>query len=156
MAIIFLLAVAGIVLIFLEFFLPGAVLAVIGTIALLISLGLSFAQYPALWGIFYLLILLLAVFMNCKFALWCMKRSKGNAHFYHAETQEGYAASSFDQSLIGKEAIVSTELKPAGHISVEGKSYQALSESGFISKGVNVQILGGKGSHLIVKERKSP
>jgi membrane-bound serine protease (ClpP class) len=154
MAIILLLAIVGILLIFLEFFLPGAVLAVIGTITLLVSLGLFFAQYPALWGIFYLLGLLVVVFITCKFAIWKMKRSQGKSNFYHGEDQQGYTASSFDQELIGKEGIVSTELKPAGHILVDGQLYQALSESGFISRGIKVQILGGKGSHLIVKERK--
>jgi membrane-bound ClpP family serine protease len=155
MSIILLLALTGIILIFLEFFLPGAVLAVIGTLALLISLGLCFAHYSVLWGLAYLVLLSVVLFLTCRFALWYLKKSQGKSHFYHGEDQEGYTASSFDQSLIGKEGIVSTELKPAGHILVEGKRYQALSESGFISKGITVLILGGKGSHLIVKERKS-
>ncbi|MBS0604330.1 MAG: serine protease [Verrucomicrobia bacterium] len=154
MAIILLLGIAGIVLIFLEFFLPGAVLAVIGTLTLLISLGLFFAQYPAFWGIVYMLAMLLAVFIICKFALWRVKRSQGKGNFYHGEDQSGYQASSYDQNLIGKDGIVATELKPAGHILVDGKLYQALSETGFISKDVSVQIVGGKGSHLIVRQRQ--
>ena len=74
MSIIVLLSIAGIVLIFLEFFLPGAVLAVIGTIAILVSLGLFFTQYPAFWGILYLFVLLFAVFLTCKLAIWQVKR----------------------------------------------------------------------------------
>jgi membrane-bound ClpP family serine protease len=153
MAIIILLGIVGLVLIFLEFFLPGAILAVIGTLCLLVSLGLCFSTYAAIWGTFYLFILLLTVYLTCRLALWRIKRSKGSGNFYLSDTQEGYTASSFDQSLIGKEAIVSTELKPAGHILVEGKLLQAISETGFISKGVKVQIVGGKGSHLIVTNR---
>ncbi len=154
MTLVFLLATIGLSLIFLEFFLPGAILAVIGTLAILISLGMFFVQNPILWGLVYLLSLLAAVYLTCKLALWRLKsvRSKGN--FYHGEDQEGYTASSFDQELIGKEGTVATELKPAGHILVEGKQCQALSESGFISKGIAVEIVSGKGSHLIVKEKK--
>jgi len=155
MAIILLLAFAGIVLIFLEFFLPGAVLAVLGTLTLLISMGMCFAQYSALYGIIYLLAILLAVLVTCKVALWRIKGSRTNGNFYHGEDQEGYLASSFDQTLIGKDGVVSTELKPAGHILIDGKLYQALSETGFISKGTPVQIMGGKGSHLIVRQRKT-
>lgn len=151
MAIILLLAFAGIVLIFLEFFLPGAVMAVLGTLALLVSVGLFFAQYPAFWGVVFLLSVLVSVFIACKFAIWRVKRSHGNGNFYHNDDQEGYLASTFDSSLIGKEGIVSTELKPAGHILVNGQLYQALSETGFISKGITVKIVGGKGSHLIVR-----
>ncbi len=152
MAIILLLAIVGILLIFLEFFLPGAVMAVIGALALLVSLGLFFAQYPILWGITYLLVLLPTVFITCKFALWHIRRSKEKGHFYHGSDQEGFAASSFDRSLIGREGTVSTELKPAGHIVVSGHLYQALSETGFISKGDTVLIVGGKGSHYIVRD----
>lgn len=152
MAIILLLASVGITLIFLEFFLPGAVLATIGTLALLVSLGLFFVQYPAFWGIVYMLAIILAVFFTCKLALWRIKRSKTKSHFYHDEDQEGFVASSFDQNLIGKEGTVSTELKPAGHILVEGKLYQALCETGFVSKGGRVKVVGGKGSHLIVRD----
>lgn len=70
------------------------------------------------------------------------------------EDQEGYVASQFELSVIGKIGVVVTELKPAGHIAVDGKHYQALSESGFVSKGKKVLIVGGKGAHLIVKEEK--
>lgn len=154
MAIILLLAFAALTLIFLEFFLPGAILAVMGSIILLISLGLFFIGYPILWGVAYLLAMLFGVFLTCKLALWRLKCSQKKADFYHGEDQEGYLACFFDKSLIGKEGIVATELKPSGHILVGGKLYQALSESNFISKDSPVQILGGKGSHLIVKRRK--
>ncbi len=153
MAIILLLSIAGILLIFLEFFLPGAVLAVLGSLALLVSIGLFFAEYPALWGIGYMFSILLAVFLVCKFALWRLQRGRLGGKFFHGEDQEGYTASTFDSSLIGKEGIVSTELKPAGYILVDGKQYQALSETGFISKDTPIQIISGKGSHLIVRPK---
>src|SRR5690242_7800208 len=143
MAILLLLLIAGLILIFLEFFLPGAVLAVLGIIALLCSAILSFMRYPPLWGIIYLFIMLLFVFLTCKLALWKIKKSQSQGDFYHGQDQEGYSASSFDQSLVGKEGIVSTELKPAGHIVIEGQLYQAISETGFLSKGAVVKIVGG-------------
>jgi len=151
MAIIFLLFVAGQILIFLEFFLPGAVLAIIGITALLASSILSFMSYPPLWGILYLFFILLCAFCTCKLALWKIKRSKSQGDFYHGQDQEGYTASSFDLNLVGKEGVVSTELKPAGHIIIDGQLYQAVSETGFLSKGAVVKIVGGKGSHLIVR-----
>jgi len=151
MAIILLLLVAGLILVFLEFFLPGAVLATLGVISLLASAVLVFIDYPLQWGFLYLLGVLLLVFATCKCAIWKLKHSKIRGDFYSGQDQEGYSASSFDSSLIGKEGIVSTELKPAGHIVVEGQVYQALSETGFISKGAVVKIVGGRGSHLIVR-----
>jgi membrane-bound serine protease (ClpP class) len=151
MAIILLLFIAGLILIFLEFFLPGAVLAILGMISLLTSCVLSFMSYPPLWGILYLFLILLCVFCTCKLAVWKIKRSKSQGDFYHGQDQEGYAACVFDLHLVGKQGTVSTELKPAGHILIEGQLYQALSETGFLAKGTVVKIVGGKGSHLIVR-----
>ena len=138
MPIIVLLFLAGLVLVFLEFFLPGAILAVIGVVLLLTSAALFFATYPVLWGLLYLFVMLLVVFGVCRLAIWKMKRSQVKGDFYHGQDQEGYSASSFDSSLVGKEGVVATELKPAGHILVEGQLYQAVSEKGFLSKGASI------------------
>ncbi len=66
--------------------------------------------------------------------------------------QEGYVASSFEAQMIGKTGTVMTELKPAGHILVEGQPYQALSEAGFLSKGDPIEVIGGRGAYLIVRK----
>ncbi len=148
---IILLAIVGFALIYTEFFLPGGILAVIGGISLLASIILCFMHVSVLWGILYILFLILAVILICNLALWKMRRSKIKDRFYLENDQEGFLAASFDQTLIGKTGIVFTELKPAGHILIEGIQYQALSEVGFLSKGETVEVIGGQGSHLIVR-----
>lgn len=148
---IFLLAAIGIALIYSEFFLPGGILAVLGGISLLTSSILCFMQASTLWGVLYLLFLMIAAFLTCRLALWKMRRSKTKDRFYLEKDQEGYVASSFNDNMIGKQGTVFTELKPAGHILIEGTQYQALSETGFLSKGDPVEVVGGQGSHLIVR-----
>ncbi|MBS0653976.1 MAG: NfeD family protein [Verrucomicrobia bacterium] len=148
---IILLALLGLALIYTEFFLPGGILAVIGSISLLASIILCFMHASTLWGSLYILFLILAVIGICKLALWKMRRSKIKDRFYLEKDQEGFLAASFDQTLIGKTGTVFTELKPAGHILIEGTQYQALSEAGFLSKGETVEVVGGQGSHLIVR-----
>ncbi len=68
--------------------------------------------------------------------------------------QEGYLASSFDRALIGKAAIALSELKPSGHITVEGKPMQAMSETGFVDKDAAVEVVGGRGGYLLVKHKE--
>lgn len=145
------LAALGLVLIYTEFFLPGAIFAILGSIALLISSILCFMRTEALLSVSYLLFLIVATALTCKFALWKMKHSRTKDSFYLEKDQEGFVASSFDHSLIGKRGTVFTELKPAGHILIEGTQYQALSETGFLTKGEHIEVVGGKGSHLIVR-----
>jgi membrane-bound serine protease (ClpP class) len=148
---IILLAILGLFLIYLEFFLPGGIFAVIGGITILVSAILCLMRVPVLWGVFYFIALILAIVLTCRFALWRIRRSKTKDRFYLEKDQEGFTAASFNQTLIGKIGSVLTELKPAGHILVDGSQYQALSEGKFLSKGEIIEVIGGRGSYLIVR-----
>lgn len=153
MFIILFLLVLGLALVFFEFFMPGAVLAVLGVISLLASVTLVFLSWGPLWGILYCVLMGVCVGLVCKLALLGVKYPTGKVRFYHGEDQEGYLASEYDTQLIGKQGSVATELKPSGHIFVENRLYQALSETGLLSKGTPVNVVGGRGSYLIVRKR---
>ena len=53
---------------------------------------------------------------------------------------------------MGKEGMAVTELKTAGHVLIEKKHYQAISEGRFIAKDASIVVMGGRGAYLIVKE----
>ena len=153
MLIALVLALVGLALIYMEFFMPGGILAVFGTGALIAALAFFGYQGDSFWMTllaFFGLLALVAVV--CKIALW---RVQASQTIFLKDDQEGYVACSFDPALIGKEGIALSDLKPSGHISVEGKLWQALSESGYIAKGAQVIVIGGAGSHLKVKEKES-
>lgn len=153
MLFIALLTLVGLIFIFLEFFLPGTVLAILGALTLVASVALCFSHLPAIYATLYLLLVLLAILAVCKIALWRIRASGKKGDFYLPDDQEGYVASSFDKELIGKKGTVATELKPAGNIAIDGVQYSALSEGGFIPRGSPIEVIGGKGSHLIVREK---
>lgn len=149
---IILFIVLGLLFIFLEFFLVSAAFVILGSVLVCISLGLFFVAYPIAWSIGYLALIAIAVMGTCKGALWWIKSSKRRGEFYLQDDQEGYSASFFDHNLIGKQGIAVTELKTAGHVLIEQKRYQALSESGFITKDASIVVMDGRGAYLIVKE----
>jgi membrane-bound ClpP family serine protease len=150
MFLIVLLAITGLVCVFLEFFLPGMIFAIAGAAALVASISFFFVAHAALWNALYLLVLLLMLFMVCKMALRWIKKDKDQ--LYLSNNQEGYVAAQYDHSAVGKEGIAFTELKPAGHVLIEGKQSQALCETGYAPKGATVRVVGGKGGHLLVRE----
>lgn len=80
-----------------------------------------------------------------------MKTGKAKGFFLDS-AQEGYVASSFEKELVGKQGEALSDLKPAGHILIEGKRHQALSKMGYLVKGTKIEIIGGQGAHLIVKK----
>lgn len=144
-------AFLSLVLIYLEFFVPGAVLGILGGVGFFLSILLFIWESANLWQIiiFIVLIIILLV-LTIKMALWKLKQKPA---MFAKEEQSGYLASEFDRELIGKSGEALTDLKPSGHISLEGKRHQAVSESLYIKKGESVKIIGGEGARLIVRKK---
>lgn len=150
-----LIGLIGLFCLYAEFFLPGGVLAVLGGSILLGSMVLFFFRSPSpFFGVVYVVVLLAASTLICFLALRNIRRSGKQNAFFLQRDQSGFSAEKIEENLIGKEGIVSTELKPSGHIRIEGKVYQALSQGEFLPKGTLVEVLLMKGSHVIVKLKK--
>lgn len=141
------LALSGLFLIYLEFFLPGAIMAIGGTVLLLSSVFMFHLVRPgATHLVVYLIALGFAVFVLVRFASWRIRlaaREKADL--------EGPKEHLYPKEMVGKKGKTATDLKPSGHIFIDDKTYQALSQNGFIDKGTDVTIVGGEGNHLIVE-----
>jgi len=150
-----LLLLIGLILILCEFYLPGAILGISGGIlvfASLITFAMQNGSPLAIAG--YVIFVGVIVAGLIKFAIWRIPRAKPNRSIYSDDAQVGFQASSFDTSLIGKTGVVITDLKPGGHITIEGKRVQAISQGGYIVKGEEVSVIGGQEDSLIVKKIK--
>lgn len=144
-----LLAVTGLVLIFLEFFIPGGIMAIGGGVLLAASLIFMATEQSSLAVLAgYSGILILALFLVIRLALFRVK--KGGV--YLQGDQEGFQACIYPKEMIGKMATASSDLKPSGYVQIEDQAFPALSKSGYIEKGAQVRILGGEGSALIVAQ----
>lgn len=155
------LLIGGLGLLVVEFFvLPGfgvpGVLGIVLTIVAMLALSLpGFDAIPMIpfktilnklaWLCGAMIIAAIGILMSAPKLL---------RRFMLSGEQEGYLASSFDLSLVGREAVALSELKPSGHIVIEGKSMQAMSETGFIDKDQSVEIVGGRGGYLLVKHKE--
>ena len=54
-------------------------------------------------------------------------------------------------SLVGKEGIAATVLRPSGKVSVDGEYYDGVSESGFIEKGCKVKVVRFENAQVYVE-----
>lgn len=148
----FLLLFIGLLLILIEFYIPGAIMGVLGSIFVLVSILLFASQTNSLLAIvFFVLGTLVCVGLLIRFALWRIVRAKPEYSIYLNKDQEGYQASSFDREAIGKTGVVLSDLKPGGYILIDGKQHQAISLTGYISKGELVEVVSGQEESLIVK-----
>lgn len=152
----FILLFLGLLLIFLEFYIPGAIMAILGTIMVIASIFSFIGQdhSPEAILLFTLGVIVSVIFL-IKYTLKYIPKTKSDYSIYLKGDQEGYIASTFDQSAIGKNAKVLADLKPGGYILVNGKKQQALSISGYIPEGQEVVVIAGEGESLIVKKIKT-
>jgi membrane-bound serine protease (ClpP class) len=148
----YILLAVGLLLIFIEFYVPGAIMGIAGGILIAISIYDFTLQAQSSWVVFlYLLGVVVSIGLVIKFAIWCITTAKPESSIYSNKNQEGFVASHFDQTVIGKKGTALTDLKPGGYILVEGKQYQALSQTGYITKGADVLVTGGQEESLNVK-----
>lgn len=147
--------VLGLLLILIEFYLPGAIMGIAGGILIITSIVLFAMEATSpVWIILYIIMVTVAIVYLVKFALWRIRTAKPGRSIYLQSDQTGYQASSYDASVIGKTGVVVTDLKPGGHILVEGKRLQAISQSGYLVKGTEIIVLSGQEESLIVKPIK--
>ena len=152
----FIVLALGLLLIFFEFYLPGGVVGALGTLVVIASIVLFMMQYDSLIAIIlYIAAVFGALFYLFRFALWRIKTAKPEHSVYSASHQEGYIASTYDKTAIGKLGVVQSDLKPGGYIIIEGRKHYAISQSGYLTKGSTVVVTGGQGESLTVKGGKS-
>ena len=147
------IGIIALVCLYLEFFLPGGILAVCSVFLMLIGAFVFFFNTSDFWlGAVYLISCIVGALFTCLLALKVVRKSKNS--FCLKDDQAGFVSASIEDDLVGKAGLVSTELKPAGHVRIEGRQYQAVSQGEFISKDTKIEVVSIKGSHLLVKEKK--
>lgn len=151
----FLLVFLGLVLILLEFYLPGAIMGVLGTISILAGIIIFASESSSIWTlILFFAMTTLGVGLVIRFALSRIVKAKPEYSIYSNDDQEGYIASTYDKNAIGKSGIVISDLKPGGYIFVDGEQHPAISLSGYIAKGEHVSIVSGQEQSLMVTKKE--
>ncbi|MBA3721697.1 MAG: NfeD family protein [Parachlamydiaceae bacterium] len=151
----FLLLFIGLLLILIEFYIPGAIIGIIGSFFVLASIIVFVSQSASILEIILFVVgVVISLLCIVRFALWRIVKAKPGYSIYSDGNQEGFQASRYDAAAIGKKGIVLSDLKPGGYILIDGQQHQAISQAGYISKGSEVIVLSGQEESLIVKQSK--
>lgn len=147
----FILVFIGLILIVFEFYLPGAIMGVMGSVFILIGVFLFAAQSQSVIAtLFFIGATALALGLLIRLTLRRIVQAKPQYSIYSNDNQTGYFASSYDKTAIGKTGIVLTDLKPGGYILIEGQQHAAISLEGYISEGESVHVVSGQEQSLFV------
>lgn len=147
--------VMGITLLALEIFIPSfGVIGIVGIILTIYSVMDSFADSQM--GILILIVSALAIVLTVTiyvklgfernlFDKFVLKNTNSSARGYNSKNDHSI--------LLGKTGLTKTILRPTGRIEVGGKAYDAKSDSDFIGKDKEVEVVAIKDGHIIVKEK---
>ena len=149
-----LLFIFGIVLLLVEAFIPGfGIFGITGLVAVIISIILSAASTAS--GIYMLLISLLIAGIGSFLAFKYLQRRGALKSFVLSQSatrEAGYSSITDHDFLLGKEGKIISPLRPTGKIEIEGKGYDAVSESGFLESNEKVKVIKIEGYRIVVRK----
>ena len=146
---IIIIAMLGLLLLFVEILMPGfGLFGILGTISLLGTLVAVFKLY----GFTVFLIMLIAVVIIFFGMIAFAKKSGLYNKVVLRDRQE---AKGFDeaplQGLLGKVGVTHTELKPFGVAEIDGQIVDVCSTGDFIDRNVRIQVVQITGKTVTVK-----
>ncbi|MDO4531719.1 MAG: NfeD family protein, partial [Bacillota bacterium] len=146
---IVILALLGLLLLFVEILMPGfGLFGILGTVALLGSLVMAYKIYGFL---IFLLFLAAAVLLFFAMILFAKKSGLYNKVVLKEKQEEKGFDESALQGLLGKVGVTHTELKPFGVAEVDGRLVDVCSTGDFIDRGTEVQVIQITGKTVTVK-----
>ena len=138
--------IVGLVLIFAEIFLPGAIMGLLGFGLVVGAIYTGFRESQGL-GV---TLLVLGVLTVPVFAvLWYHVLSKKFA--VRRTLKDAFSAPSGLDELIGKEGVAITNLRPAGAAEVGGKRVDVVTDGEMIDKGTRVEVVEVEGNRVVVR-----
>ena len=146
---IVIMALLGLLLLFVEILMPGfGLFGILGTASLLGSLIVAFKLYGTMVFLIMLAAVVVIFFVMILFA-------KKSGLYNKVVLKEKQDAQGFDESalhgLLGKIGTTQTELKPFGVAEFDGQQVDVCSTGDFIDRGVEVQVVQITGKTVTVK-----
>nr|WP_275695524.1 nodulation protein NfeD [Fredinandcohnia sp. SECRCQ15] len=148
------LFIIGVVLILLEFVLPGGIIGLIGLGAILTSF---FLAGSSIWIIG--LSLLIALIVTIIGIIILVKVFGKRLHvfkkiilFDSTSTDSGYVSNKNRTELIGLQGYAMTTLRPAGTVVINDERIDVVTEGGYIERDQKIEVIKVEGSRIVVRE----
>jgi membrane-bound ClpP family serine protease len=127
----------GLVLLGFEVVVPGGILGVIGGVAMLGGCILAFTHYGMSGGMIAVLVGLLLAGGTLYLEIVLLPRTRAGKKMFLQSAVTGVSQSpqAGVAQLVGKTAKALTVLAPSGYVTVEGRKFEAYSESGHAAPG---------------------
>jgi membrane-bound serine protease (ClpP class) len=144
-----LLLAFGYLLLFLELFLPGGILGVLGTLSVLYACYLAFGLSTG-WGTAALGLSIVVAVVAIR--LFVRSRVGKNLMMVGDEGARGWRANEAGlDALLGQEGTTLTALRPAGMAAIGDRRVDVVADSEFLGAGVRVRVCEVEGNRVLVE-----
>ena len=147
------LSLAGIFAIVVEFYVPGGIMFILGCILIGLSTYVfTFGNVDSLTIGLFVLAQQMALCVAVYFTIKRVYRTREKGGMTHHKDMTGYVGASTDPALINKEGVATYDMKPSGHVTIDGVEYQAVSIAGYVKKGEKIKVISTEqGYYMITK-----
>lgn len=146
--------IIGVILVLIEFFIPGGIIGLLGFTAIVGSLFLATGD-----PVHMTISLLIAVTVSILVFILLVKVFGKQMKFFRkmiltdaTKTEQGYVSNPNRLDLLGVEGKALTDLRPSGTALVKEERVDVVTEGSFISKGSSIIIVKVEGSRVVVRE----
>lgn len=142
----------GLLLIAIEVFVPGAILGVLGGLALLVAIVFGFQAFGPQGG--FLALVLLIIFGGVFLGLWIkfFPRTPFGKHLSLQMDGRDFKSAASLADLVGREGTAQSSLRPAGIALIDGQRTDVVTESGFIDANARIRVVQVEGNRIVVRE----
>ena len=147
-----LLVVIGLVLIGIEFYMPGFVLATVGIILLLTADFVCLNHFGTNWaaGLFVTEVALAS--LTGYVVIKTVPRTAAGKWMILSHEQRNASAVAQAPELIGAEGVAQTTLRPSGMAEIAGKRLDVVAESDMIVRGSVIKVIAVEGNRIVVRK----
>lgn len=151
-----LLLVLGIALIGAEFFIPGGIIGMIGTVMVIASLLTAGADVTHMMLSIVIAGLVAIIGMVVIMKVFGKKLSMLNRLVLKdaTTTEDGYVSNVNRIDLIGRIGKTETPLRPAGVVSIQDERLDVVSEGAYVDADELVEVIKVEGSRIVVRKTK--
>lgn len=151
-----LLIVIALTLFFLEIFVPGGVLAILGVLFMVIAASMTFADHGIFAAVWVFVGGLLAGVLLFLIELKFLTGTRVGARwFYHSDANTTSSGRSGSEQLTDAEGETLTRMVPGGKVRIAGRIYSAVSIDGYLAKGTPVVVKQADPFTIKVSSRQS-
>ena len=152
MNIILLLFLLGLVFLFFEVFTPGPIFGILGGLTLIGGIAMAFTNYGGSIGLLTAVGAIVAVGATLYAELVWLPKTRF-AQKLSIKSTSGSIDRLPPGDVVGKTAEALTTLAPSGYVLVEGRRYEAFSQSGHVARGEQLLVAGFDNLRLIVTKK---